>query len=95
MLFTVANVQLLETAAQLDGCPRDKQYCRSDFISPITATTKMHSYSKQGSVAFMLILLEAYVIRVLLSDTQLSACINQAAASVEDVSLTTARASGR
>ena len=87
MLFTVANVQLLETAAQLDGRPGDEQYCCSDFICPFTATTKMHSYSKQGSVAFMLILLEAYVIRVLLSDTQLSACINQAAASVQHVSL--------
>lgn len=45
-------IQLLETAAQVDGCPGDEQYCHSNLISPFTAAAKMYLYSEQGSVAY-------------------------------------------
>ena len=62
----------------------DGQYGRyDDAVCPfnITATIGMHLYTEQGSkqlITFVLIQLEECVIRVLLSDTQLSACVKGA-----------------
>ena len=58
------------------------------LLSPLKCiSTQIRGVSLRQFITFVLILLEACVIRVLLSDSQLSACINRAAASVQHVSL--------